>query len=264
MLAACAAPEGAILPDLTAIGQPSAETGTARMPRDIRLGVVDMVIQRVEDNVSPEEVAAAIEPMLAAAPVCMRWPALWLERVQRDMFVVRYGLMARDWGESAAAAAQEQMDEFVAIGFLTAAPALSPDSRAVEYRLTAAGERYLSGLIEPGRRPQFCAPAERHLVEITEMQWGQYPCGTLQVRFNHVGENWPAWATTESTRARLAATWPPVGEASPGVVSLSRQWYRREDVPSGYTNGSLRSLCYDPSRRIVTGNDLNLSVAPAD
>jgi hypothetical protein len=134
-----------------------------------------MVIQRVEDNVSPDEVAAALEPMLATAPVCMRWPALWLERVQRDSFVVRYGLMARDWGEQASASAQAQMDEFVAVGFLTAAPAISPDSRAVEYTLTAAGERYLSGLIEPGRRPQFCAPAERRLVEITEMQCALQP-----------------------------------------------------------------------------------------
>jgi hypothetical protein len=172
--------------------------------------------------------------------------------------------MARDWGEQASAAAQAQMDEFVAIGFLSAAPALSPDSRAVEYRLTAAGQRYLTGLIEPGRRPQFCAPAERRLVEITEMQWGQYPCGTLRVHFNHVGDAWPAWATTESTRARLAMSWPPVGEASPGVVSLSRQWFRRDEVPEGQTNGSLQSLCYDASRRIVTGNDLDLAVAPAD
>lgn len=264
-LTACAAPtDGGVLPDLTAATQPADVESGSRMPREIRLGMADMVLQRVEDDVSRDEIVAAIEPLLANAAVCMRWPALWLEQPRGNRFVVSYGLMARDWGEQAATDAQGYMDEFVSMGFLTAAPAASQDSRAVAYTLTGAGERYLRGQINPGRRPEFCAPAERRLVEITALQWGEYPCGTLQVRFNHVGDDWPAWATSDITRQRLAASWPPIGESSQGSVSLSRQWYRRDVMPAGFSNGSLHSVCYDASRRAITGDDLNLSVAPIE
>jgi hypothetical protein len=235
---------------------------TARMPREIRLGSAEMVIQRVEEDVSRTEIAAAIEPMLANAPICIRFPPLWLERGRLTNFTVRYAMMARDWGEDAARGAEAQMDEFVALGFMTKRSVSTSDPRAIEYTLTADGQRYLSGVIEPGRRPSFCAPAERQLADITAIEWGEYPCGTLQVRFRHVADAWPSWARTEEVRATLAATWPALGEPGSGSVSLGRQWYGRDALPAGFANGSLRSVCYDASRRVVTGTDLNLSAAP--
>ncbi len=262
-LVACAAPNAPFARSAAPVSDVTSG-GTAQMPREIRSGVAEMAIQRVEESVSPDEVAAAITPLISNATICMRWPALWMERVQRNSFVVRYALMARDWGEGASAAAEARMEEFVAAGFLDKAPADALDPRAVEYTLTAAGHENLAGIVEPGRRPRFCAPAERQLVEITSMEWGEYPCGTLLVRFTHSADDWPSWARSDATRARLASTWPAIGEATPGTISLSRQWYRRDVVPSGYRNGSLRSLCYDASRQVVTGDDLNLSAPPLD
>jgi hypothetical protein len=257
-----APPQAAEPPPLVA--SVSAQSSTARMPREIRIGTADMVIQRVEEDVPRADILAAIEPLISSATVCMRWPALWLERGRLLSLTVRYAHMARDWGEDAARSAESQMDEFVELGFLTKRGASQSDARAIEYTLTPEGERYFSGAIEPGRRPSFCAPAERRLVDITSIEWGEYPCGTMQVRFRHVGENWPAWARTEASRARLAAEWPPLGEPASGTVSLSRLWYRRDAIPPNFTNGSLQSLCYDASRRVVTGADLNLSAAPLE
>jgi hypothetical protein len=233
------------------------DEGTARIPREVRIGAVDMVIQAVETDIRREEIAAAIAPMLANAPVCTRWPALWMEQTRHSSFVVRYDLMARDWGEGSTASAEALMTEFVELGFVTASA--SADARSVTYTLTEAGEQYLVGLIEPGRRPQFCAPAERRLVDIANLEWGRFPCGTLRVQFTHVADDWPSWARSESTRARLAASWPPLGEAARGSVSLSRTWYSRSALPPGYPNGALTSSCYDASRQQVVGNDLNLA-----
>lgn len=235
---------------------------TARMPREVRMGGVDMVIQAVETDVSREEVATAIAPLLANAPVCMRWPALWMEQARRALIVVRYDLMARDWGEGSAAAARARMQEFVDLGFMTATPGADP--RVVQYTLTEAGMQYLNGVIEPGRRPRFCAPAERQLVQITNMEWGRYPCGSLRVQFTHVASDWPSWARAETTRARLAVNWPPNGATAEGTVSLSRQWYQRSALPAGFRNGMLRSLCYDTARQQVVGADLNLTLGDID
>jgi len=236
----------------------TSDAPTARMPREIRLGAADMVIQRVEADVSREEVAAAIAPLLSNATICMRWPALWIAQARRNVFLVRYDLMARDWGEASAANAEARMEEFVQLGFLTERPGQA--ERTVEYSLTEAGAQYLSGVIEPGRRPRFCAPAERRLVEITDMEWGEYPCGTLRVRFSHVSDTWPSWARTEATRERLAGSWPAVGAPAQGSVSLGRIWYARASLPVGFQNGALMSACYDSSRRQIVGDDLNLTV----
>jgi hypothetical protein len=268
-LAGCASEPLTVLQDAVApaplIGEGDAAEGAAlQTPREIQLGLADMVIQRVEPSVSREEVFAAIEPLIAAAPVCMRWPALWMENVDRRSFVVRYDLMARDWGESSAAQAEARMDEFVESGFLTKAPGSNND-RAVSYQPTAAGEQYLSGVIEPGRRPRFCAPAERRLVEITSLDWGDYPCGSLHVAFTHIGDDWPSWAGAQALRERLsAAAWPPIGEAREGSVSLARQWFGRASIPAGFVNGSLRSACYDARRQAVVGDDLNLALPQID
>ena len=119
--------------------------------------------------------------------------------------------------------------------------------------------------LEPGRRPSFCAPSERRLVAVEALEWGQCPCGTLRVRFTHDGEAWPSWARTETMRARLAtAGWAAANTAVGGVVSLSRQWFRRQDLPPSAPNGVLRSACYDERRQEITGDDLNLSLPAID
>jgi hypothetical protein len=263
--AACAstpltAPEAA--PIAAAPAEEELSGPTARMPREIQIGAVDMVIQRVEPNVSRAEVAAAIGPLIANAPVCMRWPTLWIEEAERRTFVVRYDLMARDWGPAAAAAAQARMQEFVEMGFLQEQANSNP--QAVTYVLTAMGMSYFSGTIEPGRRPSFCAPAERRLVAIEALEWGQYPCGTMRVRFTHDGDAWPSWARSEATRARITQVWPQAGAPVEGSVSLSRQWFRRQGLPTGTENGGLRSACYDARRQQIVGDDLNLSLAAID
>lgn len=240
----------------------ASEGTTAHMPREIRLGAAAMVIQRVEDDVTREEVLATITPMIENAPVCMRWPALWMEQTRRTSLVVRYDLMTRDWGADAATAARARMDEFVEMGFMQAEAGADPGT--LTYVLTETGMQYLDGLIEPGRRPSFCAPSERRLVDITAMEWGQYPCGTLHVTFTHVIDDWPSWARTQSVRERLAASWPALGAPSEGSVSLSRQWFRRQDLPPGAQNGGLRSACYDARRQEVVGDDLSLSLGSLD
>lgn len=235
---------------------------TAHMPREIRMGAVEMAIQAVEPDVSRAEIASALAPMLANAPVCMRWPALWMEQTRRTSFVVRYDLMARDWGEDSAAGAEARMADFVNLGFVTASA--GGDPRVVTYTLTEAGVGYLNGIIEAGQRPRFCAPAERRLVEITNVEWGRFPCGTLRVQFTHIADGWPSWARSEATRARLAANWAAVGVPAQGSVSLSRVWYSRAHVPAGFTNGALVSACYDSSRGEVVATDLNLDAREID
>lgn len=261
LVAACASsPE----PMAAAPVQPSSnaeietERATARMPREIQIGAVDMVIQRVEPDVTRTEVASAIGSMIANAPVCLRWPTVWIEPVRRNAFTVRYDLMTRDWGAPASNAAEARMQEFVEMGFLQ--KQLGANPQVVTYVLTEAGVAHLSGLIEPGRRPSFCGPAERRLVAISAMEWGQYPCGTLHVRFTHDGDAWPSWVRSEATRARWTQAWPAANTPVEGSASLSRQWFRRQDLPAGAENGGLRSACYDARRGQVVGDDLNLSL----
>jgi hypothetical protein len=91
------------------------------------------------------------------------------------------------------------------------------------------------------------------------MEWGQFPCGNLKVRFSHVSDEWPCWARAQGTRDRLAQMWPALGERSEGSVTLSRFWYsaRRTD---GVGRGELTSVCYEGSR--IVGDDLELFDPP--
>lgn len=239
------------------------------MPRQVRLGVADMVIQPVEATVSREEVTETVRALVAAAPICLAWPGVWLEDpgARRTVFVVRYDLMARDWGADVAEAARQRMEEFVALGFLSRADLTERGVDIVQYTLTYEGRERLQGTPYGGARPSFCGPAERRLIEITDMQWGNFPCGSLSVSFTHVADNWPSWARTEQTRARLSASWPALGTPASGTVTLSRQWFRENQVPAGVRNGALRSICYDGAHERVVGDDLNLqpdAPPPAD
>ncbi|HRP11868.1 MAG TPA: hypothetical protein PLK37_12605 [Terricaulis sp.] len=237
----------------------AAPTGGPSAPREIRTGVAESAAQYVESSVSPEEVAAAIQAMIAAEQVCTSWPTLWLQDGgRRTLFIVRYDLMMRDWGQGVAASSQERMAEFVAAGFLNMRSREDLGPGALEYTLTSAGDAALSGSPYSGERPTFCAPVERRLVEITAMEWGQYPCGNLHVRFTHVSDDWPSWARAESTRLRLAQTWPALGEATEGSVTLSRRWYSQRQRGSEAGRGELASVCYDPGRTRIIGDDLRL------
>lgn len=230
------------------------------MPREVRLGAADMVIQRVEPTIAREEVAGAVQAMLTTAPICLPWPGVWLEApsARRTVYVVRYDLMTRDWGSDVAEAARARMEEFVALGFMTREDLTDRGVDIVQYTLTFQGREHLRGSPYGGDRPTFCGPAERRLVEITDMQFGNYPCGSLRVNFTHTADDWPSWARSERTRSRLAESWPQPGAQVPGTVTLSRQWFRENQVPAGVRNGALKSACYDGSRQRIIGDDLNL------
>ncbi|WP_395648065.1 hypothetical protein [Terricaulis sp.] len=242
---------------------PDAQRDLTLMPREVRLGAADMVIARVEPTVAREEVAATVQGMLTAAPICLSWPGVWLEAptVRRTAYVVRYDLMRRDWGAEVAEAARQRMEEFVALGFMTREDLSERGGDIVQYSLTYQGREHLQGSPYGGDRPTFCGPAERRLVEITALEFGNYPCGSLRVSFTHTADDWPSWARAERTRSRLAESWPQPGVQSSGTVTLSRQWYRENQVPAGVRNGALKSVCYDASRQRVIGDDLDLAAA---
>ncbi len=231
-------------------------------PAEIRTGVAETATQYVETDVSPDEVAAAVQALIAAAPVCTNWPTLWLDpEFRRTIFRVRYDLMARDWGADVATDSQARMEEFVASGFLTRRQRSEIGPGVVEYELTTVGDQFISGSPYGGTRPKFCAPAERRLVSVTSMEWGRFACGNLQVRFSHVSDDWPSWARAQATRDRLAQTWPAIGAPAEGAVTLSRLW--RSDGEEGVGQGELASVCHDANRRRIIGDDLELfSAAP--
>jgi len=248
-LAACAAP--------TLADENSEYT---RLPRDIRIGATEMLVERVMPDVSREEVAAAVQALVERETMCFPWPGLWLDASnRRSFYYARFDLMARDWGQDVADASRARMQEFVELGFLIARERPDIGAGVVEYTLTTDGVAYLRGSPYAGERPSFCAPSQRRVVEITAMEWGDYPCGSLRVRFNHVADDWPTWARNEGARIRIASTWAPVGVEAQGSVSLNRQWYRPSAMPPDMQrNGELRSLCYDASRQRVAGEDLEL------
>lgn len=241
--------------------EPTAENEFARLPRDLRIGVAEMVIERVEPEVSRDEVRQAVQRMVAAAPMCLPWPGVWLDASdRRSFFYARYDLMTRDWGSEVAETSRMRMQEFVDLGFLIARPRPDRGPDVVEYELTPEGARYLRGSPYGGDRPSFCAPSERRVVEIVDMQTGQFACGTLRVSFTHTADGWPSWARTENARQRVASAWAPIGDVSPGSVTLARQWFHPRRVPADApSNGALRSACMDASRQRVTGDDLNMS-----
>jgi hypothetical protein len=230
-----------------------------RVPREIRTGAAESVIERVESTVERAEVAAAVQSIVAAAPLCYPWPGLWLDASdRRNVYFARYDLMTRDWGAEVTSASQERMREFVDLGFLIASERPDIGPGVVEYNLTSDGVAFLRGSPYGGARPQFCPNSQRRVAEITDMEFGAFDCGSLRVSFMHVSDAWPAWARTETARQRLDATWAPPGVPINGQVTLGRQWFRRGAEPPGVHSGSLRSLCLDGSRNVV-GDDLNLN-----
>ena len=235
-----------------------------RVPREIRTGAADSVIVRAEDGVSQDEVLAAVQALVHNAPTCYPWPGIWLGASdRRNVFYARYDLMARDWGEEVMSSSKARMEEFVDLGFLVARERPDIGPGVIEYVPTTDGVAFLKGSPYGGARPQFCPNAQRRVVEILDMQWGQYECGTRRVRFTHIADNWPTWARTEDARQRVAATWAPIGVQSEGTVTLGRQWFRQSRIPPGVENGSLRSLCLDSQRENVVGDDLDLN-APVE
>jgi len=230
-----------------------------RTPREIRTGAAESVIERVESAVDRAEVAAAVQTIVTAAPICYPWPGVWLDASdRRNFYFARYDLMARDWGDEVTNASRQRMREFVDLGFLVARdrPDMAPG--IVEYSLTSDGAAFLRGSPYGGARPQFCPNSQRRVVEVTNMEFGQFACGSLRVTFTHVADTWPTWARTEAARQRVDSTWAPPGVPMTGQVTLGRQWFRQGAAPPGVQNGSLRSLCLDASRN-VTGDDLNLN-----
>lgn len=233
-----------------------------RLPVAVRTGAANTVIERVESAVDRAEVASAVERLVQAAPLCFPWPGVWLDAsTRRNVYYARFDRMDSDWGSDVAAASKARMQEFVDMGFLTAVerPDIAPG--VVEYNLTPEGARVLRGSPYGGERPSFCPGSQRRVVEITDMQWGDYECGSLHVWFTHVADAYPNWARTPSAQQRVDSTWAPIGMPIGGEVSLSRQWYRTNLLPSGETNGALKSLCLDAAQNVI-GDDLNLSAAP--
>lgn len=231
-----------------------------RTPEVIRRGAAETAIVRVEDTVTRTEVAAAVQSLIAAGEICYPWPAIWLDgRDRRGVFLARFDLMSRDWGADVTSPRQQRMQEFVDLGFLTATerPEIGPG--VVEYALTPDGVAFLRGSPYGGSRPRFCPNSQRRLVDITDMQFGEFACGNLHVRFTHVADGWPTWARTSAARERVDSTWAPPGVPLNGEVTLSRQWFAQDILPPGVENGAMRSLCLDSSRENVIGDDLNLN-----
>lgn len=238
---------------------PSRPGRPLRPPREIRTGAADMVLQGVEQSVTREEVAATIQSMITSAAVCTPWPAVWLQGNDRwAAFVVRYDFMTRDWGANVSTDDEARMEEFVAMGFLYRRERPEMGAHVVEYSLTTAGRAALHGSPYGGDRPTFCGQAQRRLVAITAMDFGRFPCGNLMVRFTHVSDAWPTWATSQRTRDRLSSMWPPLGQPAEGSVSLNRQWFQARELPRDMRNGALRSVCYDSNHQRTMGDDLNL------
>ena len=236
-----------------------------RPPAEIRSGAAEMALQAVERDIPPEEIARSVQKLIEEAQVCMAWPALWLEDTgRRAQFLVRYDLMARDWGREVSAESAARMQELVDLGFLAlqARPGVGPG--VVLYALSPAGQTAMRGSPYGGARPSFCGPSGRRVQEITNVEWGEFECGNLRVSFTHIADDWPAWAHTEAARARIAQTGTPPGQVLAGRVTLGRQWFRRENLPSNdFENGSLQSVCFDPARNRFAGSDLDLNIGAA-
>lgn len=241
-----------------------ADSMFSRMPRDVRTGLVDMAIERVEADVAREEVALAVQALVERETLCFPFPGVWLDASdRRNIFVVRFDLMARDWGEEVTQSSAVRMQEFVDLGFLDARTREEVGPGVVEYSLTPVGAGFLRGSPYGGERPSFCAPSERRVVELSNLEWGDFACGSLRVSFAHVADAWPSWARTTAAQERVAAAWGPLNVAGPGTVSLGRLWYRHGQIPSDMRqNGELRSLCVDQSRGQIVGEDLEMSPGP--
>jgi hypothetical protein len=235
-----------------------------RTPREIRSGAANTVVAPVERNVSREEVTVAVRAILDQSQICISWPGVWLnEAPNHATYLVRADLMARDWGESVAREGEQRMDEFVDMGFLTKRERPEVGARVHEYALTPLGRQYLQGSPYGGDRPVFCAPSQRRLIELTNIEFGQFPCGSVRATFTYSAQDWPTWARSDAARTRIADDLGPIGAVETGAVSLGRQWFRQDALPAGVTNGSLQSICYNAQAQRVIGNDLDLHAQSA-
>jgi len=235
-----------------------------RTPREIRSGAANTVMAPVERDVSRAEITVAVRAILDQSQICMPWPGLWLnEASSRAAYVMRADLMARDWGEDVAREGERRMDEFVDMGFMTKRERPELGARVHEYALTQVGRQYLQGSPYGGDRPIFCAPSQRRLIELTNVQFGQFPCGSVRASFTYAAQDWPTWARTDAARARIADDIGPIGAVENGAVSLGRQWFSPASLPDGVTNGSLQSICYNAQAQRITGNDLDLHAQAA-
>ncbi|WP_167755550.1 hypothetical protein [Vitreimonas flagellata] len=233
------------------------QSSTARMPREISNGAREMVVQRVEPEISQAEIFAAVQAQLDRETMCFPWPSVWLDPAERRrVFIVRFDLMERDWGGEVTARTRARLAEFVDMGVLVAREQSDIGPGVIEYRLTRLGDDRLVGSPASGRM-SFCMPSERRVVEILETQFGNYPCGTLQVRFRHIADAWPSWARSQSIQTRVNDTWGAIGSPGDGAVSMSRQWFAG-DPTDGRENGQMRSVCYDTEAREVRGEDMEL------
>lgn len=239
---------------------PGPNPNAPELPRELLDGRADMVIRPVEPDVTRAEIAEVLQLRIDGAATCIRWPALWSQAAGVRTIQVRFDMMTRDWGEAVASDARQRLDEFVEMGLLTKN---ETGVNVAEYTLTDTGRTYLRGGLAGGAQPpSFCGPAERRLVEITNLEWGDFDCGSLRVRFSHVGDAWPSWVASDGARSRLEY-WQQPGVNAVGSVTLSRHWYRDVDVPAEMSrNGGLRSLCYDAARRRSTGDDFRLVQSP--
>lgn len=241
------------------MASPAQQAELLRTPFEVRSGQADSAVAPVERNVSREEVAAAVRPILERSPICISWPAVWLnEGSSRSAYVLRADLMARDWGEDVAREGERRMDEFVDMGFMTKRERPDVGARAHEYALTPLGRQRLQGSPLGGGRPVFCAPSQRRLIEVTRIEFGRFPCGTLRAYFTYAAQDWPEWARTDAARARIADDIGTIGAVENGAVSLGRQWFSQRALPQGVTNGSLQSTCYNAQYQRVADDDLDL------
>jgi hypothetical protein len=241
------------------VGELPSRAEFMRTPVAIRTGAADSVIERVDSTVDRAEVLGAVQAIVTAAPLCYPWPGLWLDASdRRNVYFARYDLMSRDWGNEVTGASQQRMREFVDLGFLTARDRPDVGPGVVEYNLTVEGAAFLRGSPYGGARPQFCPNAQRRVVDLTNLEFGQFDCGSVRVTFTHVADTWPTWARTEAARQRVDATWAPAGVPLTGQVTLGRQWFRQGAAPPGVQSGGLRSLCLDSARNVI-GDDLNLN-----
>jgi hypothetical protein len=240
---------------------PAGQIDPALMPAAIRSGRADQATQPVETSVSANEVLAAVQRILGAAPVCMSWPSLWVDDMgSRDAIRVRFDLMRRDWGGDVADDAKQDMDAFVDMGFLTKRARDDVAHGVIDFTLTDLGRGYMRGTIssDSGSAPKFCAPGERHVVAITQMEWGSFPCGHLKAHFSFDSPDHTSWATSPGARAVVVEALGPSARGQ-GAVTLSREWYSEEQVPQGVVNGSLQSICFDTQHTRILGDDLTLT-----
>jgi|GEM_PF-1966180 len=226
-------------------------------PWAVRTGQADFAVAPVESEVSAGEVLVAVQRILAASPLCMTWPSLWVETQIVRTVRVRYDLMRRDWGGDVVDEGQSRMDAFVEMGFLTKRARDDIAPGVVDYTITDLGRAHMNGSPLSDTPPRFCAPSERQVVAVTQTERGDFPCGKLKVHFTFAPPSHLSWASSESLRASAMQFLDPPAEGR-GTLTLSREWFGEGQLPDGMVNGSLQSVCFDNHNRVL-GNDLTLA-----